>query len=76
MATDDDALADGLEPALARPRRGLTFAEPATNSRLSELEAAALRIGLRRLEDGNRRAEIAFLGHGAAPGLRWHPEHP
>ena len=53
------------------------FAEIATNSRLSELEAAALRIGLRRLEDGNRRrGEIAAAYRAAGPGLRWQPDHP
>ena len=78
VATDDDALADRVRSLRSH---GLaedgTFAELATNSRLSELEAAALRIGLRRLEDGNRRrAEIASAYRRAAPGLRWHPEHP
>ena len=47
------------------------------NSRMSELEAAWLRIQLPHLIDDNRRrAEIAHRYRGAAPGLRWHSDHP
>ena len=78
VATDDEALADRVRSLRSH---GLaddgTFAEVATNSRLSELEAAALRIGLQGLEDGNRRrADIAAAYRAAAPGLRWQPDHP
>jgi len=78
VVTDDDVLADRLRRLRAHGQGpdGL-FEEVATNSRLSELEAAALRIGLRRLEDGNRRrAEIAAAYRAAAPELRWQPDHP
>jgi dTDP-4-amino-4,6-dideoxygalactose transaminase len=48
----------------------------ATNSRLSELAAAALRIGLRRLDDDNRRRrEIVARYRAAAPHVRWHEPH-
>jgi dTDP-3-amino-3,4,6-trideoxy-alpha-D-glucose transaminase len=49
----------------------------ATNSRMSELEAAVLRAGLRCLPEGNaRRAAIAAALRAAAPGLRWQSDHP
>ena len=78
VVTDDDALADRLRRLRAHGQGpDGSFEEISTNSRLSEIEAAALRIGLRRLEAGNRRrAEIATAYHAAAPGLRWHPHHP
>lgn len=51
--------------------------EIATNSRLSEIEAAALRIGLRTLDaDNARRREIAARYREAAPRLRWQATHP
>ena len=44
----------------------------AGNSRLSEVEAAALRVGLRRLGDHTeRRRAIARRYREAAPQLRW-----
>jgi dTDP-3-amino-3,4,6-trideoxy-alpha-D-glucose transaminase len=78
VATDDAALADRVRSLRSHGRRDDgAFAEIATNSRLSELEAAALRIGLRRLEDGNRRrGEIAAAYRAAGPGLRWQTDHP
>jgi dTDP-4-amino-4,6-dideoxygalactose transaminase len=46
------------------------------NARLSEVEAAALRIGLRRLPDWNtRRRAIAAAYKEAAPALRWQAPH-
>jgi dTDP-4-amino-4,6-dideoxygalactose transaminase len=46
------------------------------NSRLSEVEAAALRIGLRSLPEWNaRRQTIAATYRDAAPGLRWQAPH-
>jgi dTDP-4-amino-4,6-dideoxygalactose transaminase len=46
------------------------------NSRLSEVEAAALRVGLRRLPEWNaRRQAIAAAYRDAAPGLRWQAPH-
>jgi dTDP-4-amino-4,6-dideoxygalactose transaminase len=51
-------------------------ADVAGNSRMSELEAAALRVGLTRLEGGNaRRRMIATSYRDAAPGLRWQAPH-
>jgi dTDP-4-amino-4,6-dideoxygalactose transaminase len=46
------------------------------NARLSEVEAAALRIGLRRLPEWNaRRQAIAAAYREAAPALRWQALH-
>jgi dTDP-4-amino-4,6-dideoxygalactose transaminase len=78
VVTDDADLAArvGRLRAHGRDEAG-RFREISTNSRLSELEAAALRVGLRRLDAGNRRrAEIAAAYRAAGPGLRWHPDHP
>ena len=49
--------------------------EIAVNSRMSEVEAAALRIALRRLEKGNARRAIVARYRDAAPDLRWHAPH-
>ena len=77
VATDDRALAERVGRLRDHGRAGGRFTEVSTNSRLSELEAAALRVGLRRLEAGNaRRAEIAAAYREAAPQLAWHPDHP
>jgi dTDP-3-amino-3,4,6-trideoxy-alpha-D-glucose transaminase len=47
------------------------------NSRLSELEAAALRVGLRVLARGNeRRRQVSACYRAAAPGMRWQAPHP
>ena len=47
------------------------------NSRLSEVEAAALRVGLRRLAaDNARRAAVADAYRAVAPDLRWQAPHP
>ncbi len=47
------------------------------NHRMSELEATWLRLQLPRLRDDNsRRARIAACYRNAAPGLRWHADHP
>ena len=56
-----------LAAALRRARNGgqtdrYHHAEPGINSRLDEMQAAILRVGLRHLEDGNaRRRELAAL---------------
>lgn len=78
IVTDDEALAERLRRLRAHGRGSDgRFEEIATNSRISELEAAALRIGLRDLDAGNRRrTEIAAAYREAAPDLRWHPDHP
>ncbi|MFN8020526.1 MAG: DegT/DnrJ/EryC1/StrS aminotransferase family protein [Acidimicrobiales bacterium] len=47
------------------------------NFRMSEVEAAWLRLGLPLLDGGNeRRRDIVARYHEAAPGLRWHAPHP
>ncbi|MDQ6852372.1 MAG: DegT/DnrJ/EryC1/StrS family aminotransferase, partial [Actinomycetota bacterium] len=61
-------------------RHGLTDGYQHTavsgNSRLSEIEAAALRVGLRRLPEWNaRRRAIAGAYRDAAPGLQWQARH-
>jgi dTDP-4-amino-4,6-dideoxygalactose transaminase len=46
------------------------------NFRMSELEAAWLRLGLAELPaDVARRRRIARLQRETAPGLRWQPDH-
>ena len=78
VVTDDDSIAErvGLLRAHGQRADG-AFEEISTNSRLSALEAAALRIGMRSLDEGNRRrAAIAAAYRAAAPDLGWQPEHP
>jgi dTDP-3-amino-3,4,6-trideoxy-alpha-D-glucose transaminase len=77
VVTDDDDLA--AQVRLLR-RHGLTDGYQHTavsgNSRLSEIEAAALRVGLRRLPEWNaRRRAIAGAYRDAAPGLQWQAPH-
>ncbi len=73
VVTDDDAIAADVR--LRRTHGMRTQYEHvvvAGNSRLSELEAAALRVGLVRLDAQNaRRREIARRYREAAPDLRW-----
>jgi dTDP-4-amino-4,6-dideoxygalactose transaminase len=78
IVTDDSDLAQRISALRSHGRdEAGRFQEISTNSRLSELEAAALRVGLRTLDAGNRRrAEIAAAYRSAAPGLRWQPDHP
>ena len=77
IVTDDPEVAK-----LARRLRshGLTtdyvHTEIATNSRISEIEAAVLRIGLRDLERRNRRRQaISEQLRACAPALRWQTPH-
>jgi dTDP-3-amino-3,4,6-trideoxy-alpha-D-glucose transaminase len=79
VVTDDDELA-----ARVRLLRRHGQSDPATyehtavsgNSRLSELEAAVLRVQLPRLESWNeRRRRIAAAYRQAAPDLRWQAPH-
>lgn len=77
VVTDDDHLAARVR--LLR-RHGLTDGYQHTavsgNSRLSEIEAAALRVGLRRLASWNaRRRAIARAYREAASDLRWQAPH-
>jgi dTDP-3-amino-3,4,6-trideoxy-alpha-D-glucose transaminase len=81
VATDDSALAAEIRLRRAHALTGGTdaYVHPvvATNARMSEIEAAALRIGLRTLADGNeRRREIASRYRATAPALRWQAPHP
>jgi dTDP-3-amino-3,4,6-trideoxy-alpha-D-glucose transaminase len=76
VVTDDEGLARRVARLRAHGRSGDSHDEIAGNSRLSELEAAALRVALPSLESGNaRRAEIAAAYRDAAPSLRWQREH-
>ena len=79
VVTDDAQLA-----ATVRRLRAHGLTEPsgyehtvvAGNSRLSEVEAAALRVGLARLAGGNaRRREITATYRRAAPDMRWQSPH-
>jgi len=78
VVTDDAALAAELRLLRAH---GVTDAyvhtRISTNARLSDIAAAALRVGLPRLAaDNERRRVIAARYREAAPGLAWHPDHP
>jgi dTDP-3-amino-3,4,6-trideoxy-alpha-D-glucose transaminase len=77
VVTDDPELA-----AAVRHRRahglaaGYEHTVIAGNSRLSEVEAAALRVGLGRLAGGNaRRRAVAVAYRAAAPTLQWQAAH-
>ncbi|HSO94996.1 MAG TPA: DegT/DnrJ/EryC1/StrS family aminotransferase [Acidimicrobiia bacterium] len=77
VVTDDAALADRVR-LLRRhgASAGYDHVVVADNARLSEIEAAALRVGLRRLVTGNdRRRMIARRYRDAAPELHWQPDH-
>jgi dTDP-4-amino-4,6-dideoxygalactose transaminase len=78
VVTDDGELA-----AAVRRRRvhGMTgkyvHVDVSQNFRLSELEAAWLRLVLPDLAAGNeRRRAITAAYRAAAPALRWHADHP
>lgn len=77
VVTDDDELAAALR--LLRVHgltQGYEHVRISTNSRLSEIEAAALRVGLARVTAQNaRRREIAARYREAAPSLRWQSPH-
>lgn len=78
IVTDDAVLADELRLLRHHGMRDLYVHERvATNSRMSEIEAAALRTGLARLPGWNdRRRVIARRYRDAAPHLAWHADHP
>ncbi len=77
VLTDDDELADSLRLLRAHGHAGgYVHTVVSTNARLSDVAAAALRIGLPRVEaDNARRRHIAASYRAAAPGLRWQAEH-
>lgn len=83
VVTDDEALADEVRSRRVHGRApgpdagGYEHTVVSGNSRLSEIEAAALRVGLARLpEHTARRREIAARYREAAPSLRWQADHP
>ena len=81
VVTDDAELAAAIRLRRAHALTGgpEAYVHPviATNSRMSEIEAAALRIGLRALAHGNaRRRDVARRYRDAAPSLRWQAPHP
>jgi dTDP-4-amino-4,6-dideoxygalactose transaminase len=77
VVTDDEGIDDRVRQLRRHGLRGdYEHVVTADNSRLSEIEAAALRVGLRRLASHNdRRRMIAQRYRDAAPGLRWHAPH-
>jgi dTDP-4-amino-4,6-dideoxygalactose transaminase len=78
VLTDDRALADEIRLLRHHGMRELYVHERvATNSRMSEVEAAVLRVALRHLPAWNeRRRAIARRYRDAAPRLAWHADHP
>jgi dTDP-3-amino-3,4,6-trideoxy-alpha-D-glucose transaminase len=77
VVTDDDDLADRVRLLRGHGLAyGYSHEAISTNSRMSEIEAAVLRVGLRRLTSGNaRRRQIAARCRAAAPRLRWQAPH-
>ncbi|MFZ4585852.1 MAG: DegT/DnrJ/EryC1/StrS family aminotransferase [Acidimicrobiia bacterium] len=78
VVTDDDALAAEIRFRRVHGMRdGYVHEEISTNSRMSELEAAAMRVFLQHLSGDNaRRREIAMRYREAAPGLDWPEDYP
>jgi dTDP-3-amino-3,4,6-trideoxy-alpha-D-glucose transaminase len=78
VVTDDAELAASLRLLRAHGHAGdYVHTLVSTNARLSDVAAAALRVGLPRVDDDNtRRREIAARYRAAAPALRWQAEHP
>lgn len=78
VVTDDATLAGAVRQLRAHGvGTGYDHVEIAGNSRMSELEAAGLRVGLGRLADLNaRRRTIAARYRAAAPALRWQAPDP
>jgi dTDP-4-amino-4,6-dideoxygalactose transaminase len=77
VVTDDEGLATRIR--LLRTHGltdGYVHTEISTNARMSEVEAAVLRVALTTLDDENtRRRAIAARVHAAAPQLRWQAAH-
>jgi dTDP-3-amino-3,4,6-trideoxy-alpha-D-glucose transaminase len=81
VVTDDDDIATAIRLLRAHALTGGSEAYRhvaiATNARMSEIEAAALRVGLRSLDEDNaRRRDIATRYRTSAPGLRWQAPDP
>ena len=77
VVTDDDELAATVRLLRAHGvTTGYVHTRVSTNARLSDVAAAALRVGLRRLaSDNTRRREVAARYRAAAPELRWQSDH-
>jgi len=77
VVTDDAALADEVRLLRAHGLgEGYEHTRVSGNSRLSEVEAAALRVGLARLDEHTRRRrEIAHRYRAAASGFTWQADH-
>jgi dTDP-4-amino-4,6-dideoxygalactose transaminase len=77
VVTDDAVLAERVRSLRRHGDEGAyRHVEIAGNSRLSEIEAAALRVGLRHLSAQNeRRRDIAAAYRAAAPERRWQASH-
>jgi dTDP-3-amino-3,4,6-trideoxy-alpha-D-glucose transaminase len=77
VVTDDGALAATVRLLRAHGlTEGYQHVRVSTNARMSEIEAAVLRVGLRHLVAQNaRRREIAARYRAAAPDLVWHERH-
>jgi dTDP-4-amino-4,6-dideoxygalactose transaminase len=78
VLTDDDDLADAVRLLRAHGlTRDYVHTAVSTNARLSDVAAAALRVGLPRLDaDNERRRVIASRYREAAPQLAWQAPHP
>ena len=78
VVTDDDDLAATVRLLRVHGLADASYQHTrvATNARLSEVEAAALRVGLRRLTEQNeRRREIAARYRHVAPHRTWQEPH-
>lgn len=78
VATTDERLAESIR---RRRVHGMTeqyvHLDISQNFRMSEIEAAWLRLQLPHLHEGNRRrAEIARHYHEVAPHVQWQTDHP
>jgi dTDP-3-amino-3,4,6-trideoxy-alpha-D-glucose transaminase len=78
VVTDDPAVAERVRRLRVHGQQaGYVHVDVAMNSRMSEVEAAWLRLALDVLPAGNgRRRAIAARYAEAAPELEWHPDHP
>ena len=78
VVTDEDEVAAAVT-RLRTHGMGAAYVheEIAQSFRMSEVEAAWLRLSLEYLDDGNaRRRSIASAYRAAAPHLRWQADHP
>jgi dTDP-4-amino-4,6-dideoxygalactose transaminase len=78
VVTDDDAIAERVATLRVHGMTAQYVHEAVSqNFRMSELEAAWLRLGLESLETGNaRRRQIAATYREAAPNLHWQRQDP